>query len=140
VGRPIKIAKSASVGTGFQGSLGVVGGNTSITGNQIACRVKIGANAEADGFIIRQKGARKFLVSDGTNTGVCVLANTADTTLADSTMTVTVTLADTSTVRLARLSSHNGIDFSGNGYLLTFGSADAAPAGSSFPIASVNKF
>jgi hypothetical protein len=140
MGRPLKISHTG-VDLGFDNpaGYGVVGGDTGISGDQILCRVKIGANAEAAGYIVRQKGARKFLVSDGTNTGVCVLADSADTALADDTMTITVTKADTTTVRLAHLSNKFGVDFAGNSYILTFGSAGAAPAGSSMTVVSVAK-
>lgn len=45
------------------------------TGNQIKVRAKIGANAEGDGFIVRQKGTNKFIVTVGVNTGVCRVVN-----------------------------------------------------------------
>ena len=118
MGRPLKIAKSSTSGTGFpQTASGVVGGNTSITGNQVLARVKIGANAEANGFIVRQKGKRKFLVSDGTNTGVCSLANTGNGTLANNTMTVTCTFANSSTFRAATLTNHFVTSFAGVKYV-----------------------
>lgn len=97
MGRPVKTAKTETVDTGFDNpagasnTYGVVGGDTALTAPTVSCRVKIGGNAEADGFIIRQKGARKFLVSDGTNTGTCMLADSADGSLADDTMSVTIT-------------------------------------------------
>jgi len=139
MGRPLKIAKSNTIDTGFNNpsGYGVVGGNTSLTVPTVLCRVKIGANAEADGYIIRQKGARKFLVSDGTNTGICSLANLADGTLTDDTMTVNITKVDTTTTRLAKFSNHFGIDFSSNGYYLTFNAAAAAPTGMLYTVAEV---
>jgi hypothetical protein len=140
MGRPLKIGH-VGVDLGFNNpaGYGVVGGDTGISGDQILCRVKIGANAEADGYIIRQKGARKFLVSDGANTGICSLADLIDTALTDDTMTITVTKEDTTTARLAQISNKFGVDFSGTAYLLTFGAASAAPAGSSMPVVTVNK-
>ena len=144
MGRPIKSIKTggATVGYNNAAGYGIVGGNTGTGGNQIVARVKIGANAEANGFIVRQKGARKFLVSDGTNTGVCVLANTADGSLANDTMTITATLADASTVRLSKIGAHSGADFAGNGYNLSFGAAAAAVNASQvdgrrYPVATV---
>jgi hypothetical protein len=73
MGRPLKIAKSASIDSsvGNAAGYGIVGGNTGLSTATIQCRVKIGSNAEANGYIVRQKGKHKFLVSDGTNTGVC---------------------------------------------------------------------
>ena len=67
MGRPLKTTKAAGIDTGFPSTTsGVVGGSTSISGNQILARVKIGAQAEANGYIIRQKGKSKFLVASVT--------------------------------------------------------------------------
>lgn len=143
MGRPIKIAKSATIDSGFDNpagsgnTYGVVGGDTAFSTPTIECRVKIGANAEANGWIVAQKGRRKFLVTDGTNTGVCVLANLADTTLTNDTMTITVTKEDASTVRLAYITNRWGIDFSNNRYVLTFNAAGAAPAGTTAALVQV---
>lgn len=136
--RPLKIQKT-SIQAGYEGQYGIVGGDTTLTGNQIKCRVKIGTNAEADGWIIRQKGARKYLVSDGTNIGQCVLANTANGSLVANTMTVTATLFDASTVRLAKFSDSYGYSFAGVGYYLTFGAAATMPVGGIYTVASVTK-
>jgi len=124
MGRPLKIQKSATVDSGFPWvdtyNIGVVGGNTSLTGAQIKTRVKIGSNAEADGYIIRQKGSRKFLVTDGTNTGVCTLSDLADSSLTADTMTVTVLETDSGEIRLARISNKWGIGFDGVQRALSF--------------------
>lgn len=173
--RALKTQKSNTVDTGFPWqdlyNIGVVGGNTSLTGAQIKTRVKIGANSEADGYIIRQKGAKKFLVTDATSVsagsfsvgqeymvlsagttdfqaigadatfaagsiftatgagtgtgtavrvGVCTLADTADSSLAADTMTVTVTETDSGNIRLARLSNRWGEGFDGIRRALSF--------------------
>lgn len=96
MGRPLKIAKSTSVDTGFNNpeglanTYGVVGGATSIGGPQlqIAATVWIEnslngiapAGAPVSGFIVRQKGARKFLVQETASgaQGVCYLVNGMD--------------------------------------------------------------
>jgi hypothetical protein len=83
-------------------------------------RVKIGGNSEADGYIIRQKGASKYLVSDGSNTGVCVLANTADSSLANDTMTITAQDSGSTEFRIKRMSNKFCLDFSDNRYLTNF--------------------
>lgn len=139
MGRPIKIAKSSTIDTGYENALGlgVVGGDDSLGSDQILCRVKIGTNAEADGYIVRQKGSRKYLVSDGTNTGICILADEDDGDLNDNEMTITITKLDTTTARLKKLGDTFGIDFDNNGYNLTFGSPAAAPQGSLYEIAQV---
>jgi len=139
MGRPLKIAKSASIDSsvGNAAGYGIVGGNTGLSTATILCRVKIGSNAEANGYIVRQKGKHKFLVSDGTNSGVCTLANTANGSLAANTMTVTAEKEDESTVRLYSLSNKVVRDFAGVQYLATFGSAAVAPAGTSMEIVSI---
>ena len=128
MGRPLKIKESATVDVGFNNPTGgqyygVVGGDTDLSNYAhpvVKVRVKITGESEADGYIIRQKGASKYLVSDGTNTGVCSLVNLADSNLTDGDMTVTVTLPDSNEVRLKRFSNRFGLDFSDNRYLLNF--------------------
>jgi hypothetical protein len=144
MGRPLKIKKTTTKDIGFNsfdaltnpvfpGTLtatdfvGVVGGNDS-AGDlataaypTVSVRVKIGANAEANGYIIRQKGSRSYLVTDGTNTGICVLANTADSALAADTMTISFTTGGDSTLtRVSRLTNKWALDFASNRYLVNF--------------------
>ena len=128
MGRPLKIKESATVDVGFNNPAGgqyygVVGGDTDLSNYAhpvVKVRVKITGESEADGYIIRQKGSSKYLVSDGTNTGVCSLVNLTDSNLTDGDMTVTVTLPDSNEVRLKRFSNRFGLDFSDNRYLLNF--------------------
>ena len=123
MGRPLKIQKTATNGqakTGGTYSIGVNGGDTGLAGAQIQIRVKVGSNAEADGYIIRQKGSAKFLVSDGTNEGVCTLSDLNDASLTADTMTITVNDASSTATRLARISNKFGIDFSDNRVALSF--------------------
>lgn len=134
MGRPLKINKASGVDTGFSNMYGVVGGNA---GLNIVVRVKIGSNSEANGYIVKQKSKNTYLVSDGSNQGVCILADTNDGSLAANTMTVTATLADNSTVRLSYLSNHWGRDFDGNKFLLSYFDKGQAPDGSLYPIVNV---
>lgn len=127
MGRPLKIKKSSTVDIGFNNPaidhFGVVGGDTSLSTAShpvTRVRVKIGSNSEADGHIIRQKGASKYLVTDGANTGTCALVDESDTNLTADTMTVTVRLDDSSEVRLKRFTNRWGLDFSDTRYLLNF--------------------
>jgi hypothetical protein len=95
MGRPLKIKKSATTDIGFNnpgddssprvpaGELyfGQVGGDTALANGDnpvTSCRVKIGSVAEAEGYIIRQKGATKYLVADatGVTAGSFVTSNT----------------------------------------------------------------
>ena len=135
--RPLKIAKSSTIDIGFPNDgttdngfdgngIGVVGGdNVSLN---VVVRVKIGANAEADGYILRQKAKRKYLVSDGANTGVCTLADADDASLGDDEMTITATDASSGTVRFSTMTNKWALDFSDNKYLLSFFATAAAGA------------
>ena len=60
------------------------------------------------GFIVRQKGKQKYLVTGTTTglTGACYTANVANTALLPNTMTILATYANTSTVNVQSLSDH----------------------------------
>lgn len=126
MGRPVKIKKSATVDIGFNNPAGgnyygVVGGTDSLSTSAnpvLKVRVKIGANAEADGYIIRQKGASKYLVSDGSNEGVCTLADKADAALAANEMTITAQDSGSTEFRIKRMSNKFALDFSNNRYAI----------------------
>jgi hypothetical protein len=136
MGRPLKIKKTLTKDIGYPafGTLenpvypvtvtatefyGVVGGNDSAgtlaTADYptVKIRVKIGANAEADGSIIRQKGAIKYLVTDGTNTGICVLSDLDDAALTDNTMTITMDEGDSTPKRISKLTNKWALDYTG---------------------------
>ena len=145
--RPLKIAKSSTIDIGFPNDgttdnnftgngIGVVGGND--VSLNIVVRVKISDNAESDGYILRQKGKRKFLVTDGTNTGICLLADSDDDSLADDTMTVTVTDSEESSFRLSTITNKWGVDFEGTKYVLSFFSTAAAGTVLGTPYAQVS--
>jgi len=136
MGRPLKIKKTTTKDIGFNAwnqltnpvfdsafntdqFLGVVGGNdaandlATATYPVVKCRVFIaGAGAEADGYIIRQKGSTKYLVTDGTNTGVCTLANEADTTLTEGNMNITFSLDDSTATLISKLTNKFMLDYS----------------------------
>ena len=123
MGRPLKIQKTNTSGAAKQGgtyNVGVAGGNTALTGAQVVIRCKIGSNAEADGYIVRQKGSRKYLVSDGSNTGVCTVVDKNDGSLAADEMTITVTVPGSGSDRLERMSNKFGITHSGDKVALSF--------------------
>ena len=67
------------------------------------------ANDEA-GFIVRQKGKQKYLVTGGTTglTAQCLLANVANTALTPNTMRILATYANSATQTVQSLSDHNG--------------------------------
>jgi len=61
------------------------------------------------GFIVRQKGKTKYLVT-GTTSGLtqaCYTANVANTALLPNTMTITATYANTSTSKVSSLNDYN---------------------------------
>lgn len=141
MGRPLKIKKSTSVDIGFNAwdqltnptygndfetteFVGVVGGEhtgvATTTYPVVKCRVKVGTNVEADGYILRQKGTTKYLVSDGTNTGVCNIVNKAEGSLGDNEMNIAFFASDSSEILIKRLTNKWALDFSDNRYLVNF--------------------
>jgi hypothetical protein len=145
MGRPLKIkmiseTPGPGVDIGFNGAstltapvtapltgneyLGIVGGGgtgvATIAYPTVKCRVKIGSNDEADGFIVRQKGAIKYLVSDGTNVGVCVVVNKDDDDLAANEMNIQLTIDDSTLVNIARLTNKFALDYDDNRYAVNF--------------------
>jgi hypothetical protein len=188
MGRPIKTAKTQTTGivdSGFSSATsGVVGGATGQAGTQVLARVKIGAQTEANGYIIRQKGKSKFLVAsttaiqdediksgntyvitntsntdwtyfgvrsaangtvftatvDGTSlttngvvnqVTVCTLANIANASLTNNTMTVECTYANSTTFKAKTLSNHHVTDFNDPAavnvkYIADFSTANAS--------------
>lgn len=144
MGRPLKTMKTATKDIGYPNFsdreapvknsgetlnndqyIGVVGGDdsgsiASATHPILKCRVYINGASEADGYIIRQKGATKYLVSDGTNTGVCVLADEADGALSEGNMNITFSLDDSTAQRVKRLTNRYILDYSDNRYLANF--------------------
>jgi hypothetical protein len=119
---------------------GVVGGNIASTQNGspaypqtviatagpsvgnpvILARVRIVDQAgvtqdEEDGYIVRQKGERKYLVYGATSnkSGVCVLSNEADGAISAGNMTLTVYTSDSSAIRLSKLTNKYATDWTG---------------------------
>jgi len=114
---------------------GVVGGNIASTQNGtpaypqtviaaagpnkgnpvILARVHIAGQAEEDGYIVRQKGERKYLVYGASSgvSGVCVLSNQADGAISEGNMTLTVFTDDSSAIRLSKLTNKYATDWTG---------------------------
>ena len=136
MGRPVKIKKSATVDIGFNNPagagayFGVVGGEdtlSTVANPVLKVRVRITGESEADGWIVRQKGSSKYLVEDASgNTGVCVLANTADSSLAEGTMTITAQDSGSTEFRIKRMSNKFAIDFSDTRYVINFFDVNSA--------------
>ena len=95
--------------------VGSVGGIRTQPGPQIAPQVKIGSASVATGSILRQKGARKFQCTDGTNTAICTLVNVATPTVAN-TMSIGIVLANATVLRASRITNRWVYDFAGNKY------------------------
>lgn len=144
MGRPIKTAKLINgilSDTGYDNGdgLGVVGGEVDTTPSDtvktIQCKFNDGSGV-LTGWIVRQKGSRKFLVTDGSVTATCILANTA--TPAFGEMSIQITTADPATKFLAKFNDTLGATFDGTLYHLTFGAASLVPPlGSLYGIATV---
>ena len=65
-------------------------GEPTAGGNEIKVRYRATGQAEANGWIVKQLGSKKFRCYDGTNTMDCTLADKAQGTLAVGEMTITV--------------------------------------------------
>jgi hypothetical protein len=102
--------------------LGVVGGEGNGGGVATAaypvvkCRVFITGQSEEDGWIVRQKGTRKYLVEGASSgvQGVCVLANQAEGALTAGNMNISFSLdSDSSEVLISKLTNKYAYDFTG---------------------------
>ena len=117
--------------------VGATGGNVSQTGSQIAANVFIGAGPQVTtGFIVKQKGAHKYRVNDGSgNLADCKLVNAAllaNATLTTSnTMSVAITLANAAVIYASRITNRWVYDFNGNKYRYW---TAAATTSNSYPV------
>ena len=59
-------------------------GEPTAGGNEIKVRYRATGEAEANGWIVKQLGSKKFRCYDGTNTMDCTLADKAQGTLAEA--------------------------------------------------------
>ncbi|MCK9529396.1 MAG: hypothetical protein M0R77_02335 [Gammaproteobacteria bacterium] len=80
-------------------------------GNQLAVRAKIGSNAEGDGFIVKQTGSDRYIVTVGANTGTVYLVDKSNGSLAANEATITFQDAELNTKRVKKLLSHRAIFF-----------------------------
>ena len=65
-------------------------GTPTAGGSEIKVRFRATGQSEANGWIVKQLGSKKFRCTDGTNTEDCTLADKAQGTLAAGDMTITV--------------------------------------------------
>ena len=134
----------------------------SATANVVQDQVLLTANALANasntafiyadneaGYIVRQKGKTKYLVTGGTTglTAPCFTANVANAALTPNTMSIIATYANSSTTRVQSLSDHT-VEIFGTGDVLpnsspafaTFNTAEVANnnGGQPYPIVTIN--
>ena len=84
-------------------------------GDNIRITAKLTGESVGDGFIVKQKGTKKFQVTVGSTTQICTVVNKAAGDLADGEMTLSGFTSST-TVRIAKLYNRTARDFSGNRY------------------------
>jgi len=65
-------------------------GEPTANGNEIKVRFRATGQAEANGWIVKQLGSKKFRCYDGTNTMDCTIVDKSQGTLAVGEMTITV--------------------------------------------------
>ena len=65
-------------------------GEPTVGGDEIKVRFRATGQAEANGWIVKQLGSKKFRCTDGTNTEDCILADVSQGALAVGDMTITV--------------------------------------------------
>jgi len=120
--KTIANAAAFTVSTSQGGAPQVLTANASVTGNAVMNRVVLTANAnvvasnasyiyanDEAGYIVRQKGKQKYLVTGSTTglTAQCYLANVANTALTPNTMRILATYANSATQTVQSLSDHN---------------------------------
>lgn len=105
--------------------LGGVGGDTAQTNPTIKVSFRTG-DSTYDGWIVSQKGSRKFRVTDGTRTVTCTLVNLAKAGLdTNDTMTILCTKAVGGNFNASRITNKYVYDFVGNRYRYWLATASA---------------
>ena len=74
--------------------------------NQIKVRAFPAGGAEGDGFIVRQKGSKHFVVTVGGVTGLCTLCNKSNGSLVAGDMTITVADSSAGNHIVSKLTAH----------------------------------
>jgi hypothetical protein len=152
--KTIANAAAFTVSTSQGGAVQAVTANASVTANALMNRVVLTANAnvvasnasyvyanDEAGFIVRQKGKQKYLVTGGTTglTAQCLLANVANTALTPNTMRILATYANSSTQTVQSLSDHTGELFTATSGPIATGNivlANATPVYATFNTAA----
>jgi hypothetical protein len=144
--KTIANAAAFTVSTSQGGAPQVLTANASVTGNAVMNRVVLTANAnvvasnasyvyanDEAGYIVRQKGKQKYLVTGATSglTAQCYMANVANTALTPNTMRVLATYANSATQTVQSLSDHTAELFTATSGPVATGNivlANATPA------------
>jgi hypothetical protein len=120
--KTIANAAAFTVSTSQGGDVQAVTANASVTANALMNRVVLTANAnvvasnaayvyanDEAGFIVRQKGKTKYLVTGGTTglTAQCFTANVANTALTPNTMNILSTDAASATAFVSSINDYN---------------------------------
>jgi hypothetical protein len=157
--RTIANAAAFTVSDIPNGTIKTLTANGSVTANAVQNRVVLGAVSANNaagvagygnafiqtlpeaGFIVRQKGKQKYLVTGTTTglTGACYTANVANTALTPNTMTITATYANAATVNVQSLSDHTAELFTATSGPVATGNIvlqNASPAFASFNAAA----
>ena len=163
--KTIANAAAFTVSTSQGGPIQAVTANVSVTANAIMNRVVLTANAnvvtsnaafvyanDEAGYIVRQKGKQKYLVTGSTSglTAQCYTANLANTALTPNTMRILATYANAATQTVQSLSDRNsGLFTSTSGPIATgnivlagqptniYGFVNSAPVFATFNTAAV---
>jgi hypothetical protein len=153
--KTIANAAAFTVSTSQGGPVEAVTANVSVTANALMNRVALAANAnvitrnaafiyanDEAGFIVRQKGKQKYLVTGSTSglTAQCYTANLANTALTPNTMRILATYANTTTQTVQSLSDHTGELFTATSGPIATGNIvfqNAAPIFATFNTAAV---
>ena len=124
--KTIANAAAFTVSTSQGGPIKTLTANVSVTGNAVMNRVVLTANAnvvssgasyvyanDEAGYIVRQKGKTKYLVTGGTTglTAQCYTANVANTALTPNTMNILSTDATPATKYVSSINDYNSETF-----------------------------
>lgn len=105
--------------------VGGVGGDTAQTNPTIKVSFRVNGT-NYDGWIIAQKGSRKFRVTDGTRVATCTLVNLTKANLtANGTMTILCTKSVGGNFNASRITNKFVYDFVGNKYRYWLANATA---------------
>lgn len=145
MGRPLKIKETLTVDIGFNAFntltspvppggfntadfTGVVGGANSVANVAypvVTCSANINGGGNVTAFIVRQKGATKYLVADAANVlsnSVCILTNTDAANLTANTMNITFSFDGNTAnaVNVSKLTNKYVWDYSNTRYASNF--------------------